>query len=99
MSAEDLIDKPVQGGVGRQVGAIDAIVTDKTAASHGYAVIGFGGKFGFGERQVLLRLDQLKVSADGSIRVPASDETALAEYPEYVEQNYTDYKGEMARLL
>jgi hypothetical protein len=99
MSAEDLVNKPVQGAVGRKVGAIDAIVTDKRATSHGYAVIGFGGHFGFGERRVLVRLDQLKVSADGSIHVPASDETALAEYPEYVEKNYTEYEGGLARLL
>jgi hypothetical protein len=51
------------------------------------------------QRQVLLRLDQLRVCGDGSIQVPASDETALAEYPEYVDKNYTEYRGEIARLL
>ena len=104
MNAEDLVDKAVQSAAGRKVGAIDAIVTDKTvtdetADAHGYAVIGFGGDLGVGEKQVLLGLDQLEVSADGSIQVPANDETALAEYPEYVEKNYTEYKGEIARLL
>ena len=55
MSAKDLVDEPVQNAAGEKLGEIDAIVTDKTAGAHGYAVIGFGGVLGVGEKQVLVQ--------------------------------------------
>lgn len=99
MSAKDLVDKPVKTAEGKEVGAIDAIVTDKSTAAHGYAVIGFGGHLGIGEKQVLLDLEQLRLATDGSIQVPATNVSDFDTYPEYVEKNYTKYDGEIAAIL
>jgi PRC-barrel domain len=93
------VDEPVQNSAGEKVGEIDAIVTDKTAGAHGYAVIGFGGVLGVGEKQVLVHLDQLLVADDGTIQLTASDKKDFDAYPEYVEKNFKTYDGAIAQLL
>ena len=93
MSASDLIDKPVKNSAGKELGEIAAIVTDKAADAQGYAVISSGGK------QVLVDIDQLNVAQDGSLQLPMSDAADFAAYPEYVEENYTEYDGAIAQIL
>lgn len=93
MSASDLIDKPVKSSAGKDLGEIAAIVTDKAVDPQGYAVISAGGK------QVLVDIDKLKVAQDGSIQLPMSDPKDFAAYPEYVEENYTEYDGAIAQIL
>jgi hypothetical protein len=93
MSASDLIDKPVKSSAGKELGEIAAIVTDKAADAQGYAVISSGGK------QVLVDIDQLTVAQDGSLQLPMSDSRDFAAYPEYVEENYTEYHGAIAQIL
>jgi hypothetical protein len=93
MSANDLVDKPVKSSAGKELGKIAAIVTDKAADAQGYAVISSGGK------RVLVDIDQLKVAEDGSLQLPMSDPKDFAAYPEYVEENYTEYDGAIAQIL
>jgi PRC-barrel domain len=99
MSATDLIDEPVQNAAGEKLGEINAIVTDKTASAHGYAVIGFGGMSGVGEKQALVKLDQLQVTEDGTIQLTAGDKKDFDAYPEYVETNFRMYAGTIAQIL
>jgi hypothetical protein len=99
MSAKDLVDEPVQNAAGEKLGEIDAIVTDKAAGADGYAVIGFGGVMGVGEKQVLVHLDQLQVAEDGTIQLTASDKKDFDAYPEYVEKNFKAFDGAIAQLL
>jgi hypothetical protein len=97
-STKDLIDKSVKSPAGTE-GTITAIVRDKTADENGYAVIGYGGVFGVGEKQALVGIDQLKVAEDGSIQLPASDPKEFTAYPPYMEEDYETYDGAIAQIL
>jgi hypothetical protein len=78
MTSDDLVDKPVEDANGEELGEIGAIVVDRDATPHAYAVVEYGGIFGIGEKQVLVDLDKLELTADGSIRVPVTDEEGAA---------------------
>jgi sporulation protein YlmC with PRC-barrel domain len=99
MSAADLEEKPVVNAAGEEIGEIEKVVTDNSPQAKGYAVIEYGGVLGLGEKQVLVDLDQLTVSESGNIQVPAAEADDFDAYPEYVETDYTEYDGSLARLL
>ena len=99
MTADDLVNKRVQTADGKDVGEIDAVVTDKMSQEHGYAVVGVGGVLGVGEKQVLVDLDQLQLTADGDIQVQASDATDFDSLPRYDEDHFEKYEGDIGRLL
>ena len=99
MTAGDLVNKRVKTADGKDVGEIDAVVTDKMSQEHGYAVVGVGGVLGVGEKQVLVDLDQLQLTADGHIQVPANDATDLDSLPRYDEDHFEKYEGDIGRLL
>jgi hypothetical protein len=99
MSAADLEEKPVVNASGEEIGEIEKIVTDNSPQAKGYAVIEYGGMLGLGEKQVLVDLDQLTVSASGNIQVPAAQAEDFDTYPAYVEEDYKEYDGALARLL
>lgn len=92
MNANDLIEKPVKSSTGKELGEIAAIVTDKSADGHGYAVISAGGK------QVLVDIDKLTVAEDGSLQLTMSDPKDFASYPEYSKENYIEYTGSLGAL-
>ena len=102
LSTDDVVDKPVKTPNGEKVGEVEQIVVEKDATAenaHGYAVIGYGGLLGIGKNQVVMDLDQLQLTADGAIQVPATDEDDFAAYPKYEKDQYQAYRGELARLL
>jgi hypothetical protein len=99
MTSDELVDKPVKDANGEDVGEINAIVVDRNATPHAYAVVEYGGVLGIGEKHALVDLDKLELTADGSVRVPATDEDALSAYPRYEEKLYQKYEGDLGRLL
>jgi hypothetical protein len=99
MTADELAGKPVENANGEEVGEINAIVVDREADQHAYAVVEYGGMFGIGEKQVLVDLDKLELTADGNVRVPATDEDAFSAYPTYEEKNYQTYQGDLGTVL
>jgi hypothetical protein len=99
MTSDELVDKTVKDANGEDVGEINAIVVDRNATPHAYAVVEYGGVLGLGEKQVLVDLDKLELTADGSVRVPATDEDAFSAYPRYEEKLYQKYQGDLGRLL
>jgi sporulation protein YlmC with PRC-barrel domain len=99
MTTEDLVDKPVQNANGEEIGEIDAIVLDREANQHAYAVVEYGGMFGMVEKQVVVDLDKLELTADGNLRVPATDEEPFAAYPKYEEKNFQTYQGDLGTVL
>ena len=49
--------------------------------------------------QVVVDLDKLELTADGNIRVPATDEDAFSAYPQYEEKNFQTYQGDLCTVL
>jgi len=99
MTADQLVDKPVKATNGKEIGEIDKIVIDRTPQGHGFAVIGVGGLLGVGETKVLVDLDQLQLTADGSLRVPVASKEDVEALPRYDEAHYQQYQGELGHLL
>lgn len=99
MTADELVDKPVKATDGKEIGEIDKIVIDRTPQGHGFAVIGVGGLLGVGETKVLVDLDQLQLTADGSLSVPVASKEDVEALPRYDEAHYQQYQGELGRLL
>jgi sporulation protein YlmC with PRC-barrel domain len=99
MTSDELVDKPVKDANGEEVGEINAIVVDRDATQHAYAVVEYGGVLGIGEKEVLVDLEKLELTADGSIRVPATDEDAFSAYPRYEEKLYQKYEGDLGSLM
>ena len=54
---------------------------------------------GIGEKQVLINLDQLQVTRDGTIQLTAGDKQDFNAYPAYVEKNFKMYQGAIAQVL
>ena len=84
---------------GKEIGEIDKVVIDRTPQGHGFAVVGVGGVFGLGETKVVVDLNQLQLTADGSLRVPVESKEDVEALPRYDEANYQQYQGELGRLL
>jgi len=99
MTSDELVDKPVKDANGEEVGEINAIVVDRDATQHAYAVVEYGGVLGIGEKEVLVDLEKLELTADGSIRLPATDEDAFSAYPRYEEKLYQKYEGDLGSVM
>jgi len=99
MTSSQIVNKPVKAANGKKVGDIDAVVIDRTPKGHGYVVVGVGGIFGLGEKKVVVDLDKLELTADGSIAAPVTDERELKGYTLYSEAHYQKYQGDLSRLM
>jgi sporulation protein YlmC with PRC-barrel domain len=80
--ARDLIGQTVTAPDNTKIGTISDLVLSKDGRSVEGFVIGVGGFLGMGERNVALKMDELKITpADGSVRLVADlkkDELANA---------------------
>jgi|SoiMethySBSTD1v2_1073268.scaffolds.fasta_scaffold342949_3 sporulation protein YlmC with PRC-barrel domain len=99
MTTKDLVDKPVKATNGKEVGEIDSVVIDRTPEGHGFAVVSVGGLLGLGETKVVVDLDKLQLTADGSIQAQVADEDEIKGYTRYNEAHYQQYQGDLSRLM
>jgi len=99
MTTSEIVNKPVKATNGKKVGDIQAVVIDRTPKGHGYAVVGVGGIFGLGEKKVVVDLEKLELTADGSIEAQVTDEAELKGYTLYSEAHYQMYQGDLSRLM
>jgi len=99
MTTSEIVNKPVKATNGKKVGDIDSVVMDRTPRGHGFAVVGVGGLFGLGEKKVVVDLDKLELTADGSIEAQVTDERELKGYTQYSEAHYQVYQGALSRLM
>jgi sporulation protein YlmC with PRC-barrel domain len=99
MTAKELVDKPVKATNGKEIGEIDSVVIDRTPEGHGFAVVSVGGLMGIGEKKVVVDLDKLQLTADGSIQAQVADEKEIKGYTQYNEAHYQEYQGELSRLM
>jgi len=99
MTTKDLVDKPVKATNGKEVGEIESVVIDRTPEGHGFAVVSVGGVLGLGETKVVVDLDKLQLTADGSIQAQVADEDEIKGYTRYNEAHYQQYQGDLSRLM
>jgi hypothetical protein len=99
MTAKDIVDKPVKAANGKEVGEIDSVVIDRTPEGHGFAVVSVGGLMGIGETKVVVDLEKLQLTADGSLQAQVADEEEIKGYTRYNEAHYQEYQGDLSRLM
>ena len=98
MTSDDLLGRNVLAQSGEQIGEIEAIVRDADTPPRGYAVVAVDDESGVGQRRILIGLDLIRVEPDGSVRTSAQTSQELANYPEYVRDEYQIYEGGIAEL-
>lgn len=82
MKAQELIGREVVNTAGKEVGEIDDVVIDDRDKAL-YVVVGVGGIFGFGEKDVAIPFDQLRLGADNVILMSEKGQGELKGMPAY----------------
>jgi hypothetical protein len=91
--AEDIVGSKVYSEGGRKIGSISAIVRDP-ATDDLLAVVGIGGFFGIGAKDVTIALKSLRVEGDRLLTPAGIGEESLKAGPEYRESLYEAVPGE-----
>ena len=99
MTTDDVVEKPVTDETGEEVGQLEAVVIDFSPEGNGYAVVKYGGFLGLGEKEILVDLNDLELSANGVIQVPAPEGEFRSAFMPFQEGKYQHYQGELAPLL
>lgn len=86
-SAEELIGKNVVNEKGEEIGDIEDVVIDPTDRSM-YAVLSVGGVLGFGDQNIAMPFDQLRLGAGDAILMSEQSKEELKELPAYDEERY-----------
>ena len=89
MTAKELIGKDVVNQRGDNIGDIENVVVGADRMLH--VVIGVGGFLGFGEKEVLVPLDQLRVGKDDAIMMSDTSEEALKQMPPYSKDGFDEW--------
>lgn len=91
-SPEELHRVEVLDAAGEKVGRVKAVVLGPDHAS-AYVVVSSGGFLGFGARELILSLDELRVDEDDGLRAGALKDVLLAR-DDYVPEDYVELGGD-----
>ena len=98
INAKNVIDKKIKDTSGKTIGEVEDIVLDKLSNNIMFAVVGFGGFLGIGEKYHPLPWSLLSYdSNDGNYIVNLSREQLQAA-PSYSIEDLTEEDGEKYRV-
>jgi sporulation protein YlmC with PRC-barrel domain len=86
MRVEELMDKPVYGAGGLEIGDIENVVVSREGRA-GALVVGVGGFLGIGERQVAIPFDQVRMEPNGRL-VTDFDKQRVSQMQAYDEGGF-----------
>lgn len=87
LTPDQLKDMEVVDAAGKHIGDVDEVVRRDDQL---HVVVGAGGFLGINERDVVLPLDQLQVTADNKLQLENATKEALLAQPEYEERLYVE---------
>jgi hypothetical protein len=92
MPASDVIGTEVKNTEGDTVAEITDLVKQQ-GSDEIYAVLSVGGFLGIGDKEVLVRLDDLEVGQEGEVIMANASEDQLRDMPQFEEEGYESMAG------